>query len=95
MAFLPYRLQVTLKHQLRQRAPGRTPRAAIETFKTMQMVDVQIPTTDEHTLLFSRTTQPELEHRLRLDVLRWYLLAQLPPKITAPRVSPVVAVTTV
>ena len=90
VAFLSYCLQVTLKHQLRQRAPGLTPRAAIETFKTMQMVDIQIPTTDGRTLLLSRYTQPEPEHRLLLDALRLRLPAQPPPKITASCVSPVV-----
>ena len=95
MAFLSYCLQVTLKQQLKPRAPGLTPRAAIETFKTIQMVDVHIPTTDGRSLLLSRYTQPEPEHRLLLDALRLRLPAQPPPKITAPRVSPAVAVTAV
>ncbi|HUW98457.1 MAG TPA: hypothetical protein VMV40_06395, partial [Acidiferrobacter sp.] len=57
-----------------------------------QMVDVQIPTTDGRSLHLSRTTQPDPEHRLLLDALRWHLPAQPPRKITAPCVSPVVAV---
>ena len=56
----------------------------------MQMVDIQIPTTDGRTLLLSRYTQPEPEHRLLLDALRLRLPAQPPPKITASCVSPVV-----
>ena len=95
VAFLSYCLQVTLKQQLKPRAPGLTPRAALETFKTIQMVDVHIPTTDGRSLLLSRYTQPEPEHRLLLDALRLRLPAQPPPKITAPRVSPAVAVTAV
>jgi transposase len=46
VAFLAYCLQVTLKNQLRRAAPGLTPRAVLEKFKTMQMVDVHLPTTD-------------------------------------------------
>ncbi|MGT2471310.1 IS1634 family transposase [Paraburkholderia terrae] len=83
VAFLAYCLQVTLKYQLKRAAPGLTPRAALEKFKTMQMVDVHLPTTDGRHLILSRYTQPEPEHRLLLDQLRLKLPAQPPPKITA------------
>ncbi len=83
VAFLAYCLHVTLKHQLRQRAPGLTPRAVLEKFKTIQMIDVRIPTSDGRTLTLCRYTQPEPEHRMLLDVLRLQLPAQPPPKITA------------
>ncbi|EUC14716.1 IS1634 family transposase [Paraburkholderia hospita] len=85
-----YCLQVTLKNQLRRAAPGLTPRAVLEKFKTMQMVDVHLPTTDGRELILSRYTQPEPEHRLLLDHLRLTLPKQPPPKITA-RPSPVPA----
>ena len=93
VAFLAYCLQVTLKNQLRRAAPGLTPRAVLEKFKTMQMVDVHLPTTDGRDLILSRYTQPEPEHRLLLDHLRLTLPAQPPPKITA-RPSPVAATKT-
>jgi transposase len=83
VAFLAYCLQVTLKAQLRQLAGGTTPREVIEKFKTMQMVDVQLPTTDGRELTLSRYTQPEPEHRMLLDRLRLSLPSQPPPKITA------------
>jgi len=83
VAFLAYCLQVTLKAQLRQLAGGTTPREVIEKFKTMQMVDVQLPTTDGRELTLSRYTQPEPEHRMLLDQLRLSLPSQPPPKITA------------
>jgi hypothetical protein len=83
VAFLAYCLQVTLKYQLKRAAPGLTPRAVLEKFKTMQMVDVHLPTTDGRHLILSRYTQPEPEHRLLLDQLRLKLPAQPPPKITA------------
>lgn len=83
VAFLAYCLQVTLKAQLRQLSGGTTPREVIEKFKTMQMVDVHLPTTDGRALVLSRYTQPEPEHRMLLEQLRLELPAQPPPKITA------------
>ena len=86
MAFLAYCLQVTLKANLRPLAGGLTPRAVIAKFKTMQMVDVHIPTTDGRELLLSRYTQPEAEHRMLLQQLRLSLPEQPPPKIAAAQV---------
>jgi transposase len=87
VAFLAYCLQVTLKAQLRQLAGGTTPREVIEKFRTMQMVDVQLPTTDGRQLTLSRYTQPEAEHRMLLEQLRLTLPNQPPPKITAAHVA--------
>jgi transposase len=86
VAFLAYCLQVTLKANLRPLAGGLTPREVITKFKTMQMVDVHIPTTDARELVLSRYTQPEAEHRLLLQRLQLRLPEQPPPKITAPQV---------
>jgi transposase len=83
VAFLAYCLQVTLKANLRQLAGGTTPREVIAKFKTIQMVDVHVPTTDGRELTLSRYTQPEPEHRILLDQLRLHLPSQPPPKITA------------
>lgn len=83
VAFLAYCLQVTLKGNLRPLAGGLTPREVIAKFKTMQMVDVLIPTTDGRELQLSRYTQPEAEHRMLLQQLRLRLPEQPPPKITA------------
>jgi hypothetical protein len=55
----------------------------IAKFKTMQMVDVRIPTTDGRELVLSRYTQPEAEQRMLLEQLRLRLPQQPPPKITA------------
>jgi hypothetical protein len=87
VAFLAYCLQVTLKAQLRTAAKGLTPRAVIEKFKTMQMVDVHLPTSDGRELVLSRYTQPEPEHRMLLNVLKLRLPEQPPPKITARQVQ--------
>jgi transposase len=83
VAFLAYCLQVTLKAKLRTLAGGTTPREVIAKFKTLQMVDVHLPTTDGRELTLSRYTQPEPEHRMLLDQLQLRLPSQPPPKITA------------
>ena len=82
VAFLAYCLQVTLKANLRPLAHGITPREVIAKFKTMQMVDVCLPTTDARELVLSRYTQPEPEHRVLLQRLQLRLPEQPPPKIT-------------
>jgi transposase len=88
VAFLAYCLQVTLKAQLKRHASGLTPRSVIEKFKTMQMVDVHLPTTDGRELVLPRYTQPEPEHRMLLDTLKLRLPQQPPPKITVARGLP-------
>jgi hypothetical protein len=80
VAFLAYCLQVTLKARLRALAAGTTPREVLARFKTMQRVDVQLPTTDGRELTLSRYTQPEAEHRMLLDPLRLSLPGEPPPK---------------
>ncbi len=53
VAFLAYCLQVTLKQRLRALAPRLTPRAVIEKFAAIQMLDVHFPTTNGRTLIFT------------------------------------------
>ena len=76
---------VTLRAKLRGKAPGLTPRAALEKFATMQMLDVHFPTTDGRELIVTRYTQPEKDLQLLLEQLGWSLPSQPPPKITAKR----------
>jgi transposase len=83
IAFLAYCLHVTLAQQLRAHAPGLTPRSVLEKFAAVQMIDVEIPTTDARTILLTRYTEPEPELKLLLERLRLELPAQPPPKITA------------
>jgi transposase len=83
VAFLAYCLHVTLRHKLRYHAPGLTPRAVLEKFATIQMLDAWFPTTDGRWLIFARYTQPEKDHRLLLDKLDLRLPTQSPPRITA------------
>lgn len=83
VAFLAYCLHVTLRHKLRRHAPGLTPRAVLEKFATIQMLDAWFPTTDGRWLIFCRYTQPEKDHRLLLHQLKLHLPTQSPPRITA------------
>ena len=83
VCFLAYCLQVSLRHQLRAKAPGLTVRQVLEKFGRMQMMDVHFPTTDGRDILFVRYTQPEKDHQLILAQMNWELPPQSPPRITA------------
>jgi transposase len=83
VALIAYCLQVTLKYRAKSLAPGLTPRAILEKFAAMQMVDVELPTNDGRQLSLSRYTQPEKDQRLLLQQLKLILPEQPPPKITA------------
>ena len=86
ISFLAYSLHFTLKARLRLSASGLTPRAVLEKFGAVQMLDVHIPTTDEREIILSRYTQPEKDLQLLLDQLKIQLPDQPPPKIT--RIEP-------
>jgi hypothetical protein len=83
VAFLAYCLMVTLKRRLTALAPGLTPRAVLEKLAVIQMIDVELPTTDGRTVILSRRTEPEGNQRLLLQTLKLDLPDQPPPKITA------------
>jgi hypothetical protein len=82
VAFLAYCVQVTLKQRLRVLAPGLTPRATLEKFSALQMVDVHLPTTDGRHLILSRYTEPEKDQQMLLQQLQLELPPQPPPRIT-------------
>jgi transposase len=83
IAFLAYCLQVTLKQRLKALASGLTPRAVLEKFATIQMIDVELPTTDGRLIVLSRYTEPENDQQLLLQRLQLHLPAQSRPKIVA------------
>lgn len=83
VAFLSYCLHVTLRHKLRALAPGLTPRAVLEKFTRMQMMDVHFPTTDGRKLIFRRYTKPEPDQAILLEQLKLQLPPQAPPQITS------------
>jgi hypothetical protein len=74
---------VTLKQRLKALAPGLTPRAVLEKLAVIQMIDVELPTTDGRTVILSRYTEAEPDQRLLLQSLKLDLPDQPPPKITA------------
>jgi transposase len=81
VSFLAYGLQVTLKQRAKAKAPGLTPRAILEKFKAVQMIDVHLPTTDGRVLIMPRYTQPEKDHQLLLHQLNLTLPDQPPPRL--------------
>ena len=83
---MAYALHVTLKQMAKVHAPGLTPRSILDQMKTIQMIDVHIPTTDGRELKMSRATRPEKHQQLLLAQLQLTLPAQPPPEIRTPRV---------
>src|SRR5271165_6405384 len=83
VAFIAYCLHVTLRARLRPLAPGLTPRSVLDKFGTIQMLDVHFPTTDGRTLILSRYTYPEPDHKILLEQLNLTLPAQPPPRISS------------
>ena len=98
VSFLAYSLLVTLKNLARPRAPGLTPRAILEKFSTIQMVDIHLPTTDGRRVVLPRHTRPNHDHELLLHQLGLKLPEQPAPSAlglvsrctTLPAQSPVV-----
>ena len=83
VSFIAYCLLVTLKNLARPRASGLTPRAILEAFATIQMVDIHLPTTDGRHLVLPRHTRPNKEHQLLLHQLGMTLPQQPAPRISA------------
>ncbi len=88
ISFLAYCLHVTLHRRLRDLAPGLTPRAVLEKFATIQMLDVHLPTDDDRTVILSRYTHPDKDLQILLHSLKLELPAQPPPRITKPTAPP-------
>ena len=59
VAFIAYTLHVCLRQHCRKAAGGLTPRAVLEKFSALQMIDVHLPCTDGRKVILSRYTQPE------------------------------------
>jgi transposase len=86
VAFLAFCLHATLRHKLRQKAPGLTPRSLLEQLCAIPMLDVHFPTTDGRTLIFSRYTTPNKTQKLLLAQLDLELPPQSPPRITSAKI---------
>jgi transposase len=83
IAFMAYCLHATLRHRLRLKAPGLTPRSIIEQLCAMQMLDVHFPTTDGRWLIFKRYTMPDKTQKLLLAQLDLDLPPQAPPRLSS------------
>jgi len=60
------------------------PRAVLEKFATLQLLDVSVPTIDGHELRMVRRTEPDRDLALLLARLGSTLPPQPPPKISLP-----------
>lgn len=85
VCFLAYCLHVTLQQRLRALAPGLTPRAVLETLAGVQLLDLEVPTTDGRWLVMSRSTQPTKAVALLLTRLKMKLPEQPPPRLSAEK----------
>jgi len=82
VAFMAYCLHVTLRASLRPRAAGLTPRAVLDKFVAIQMLDIHFPTTNARTLILSRYTELNPDQKLLVRPFKLELPAA-PPRITA------------
>jgi hypothetical protein len=57
----------------------------LEAFRTVQMVDVHLPTTDGREVVLSRYTDPDAAVALLLQQLRLTLPVQPSPRLIVPR----------
>jgi transposase len=83
VAFLAHCLHVTLRARLRPLAGGLTPRAVLDKFAAIQMLDVHFPTTEGRTLILSRYTELNTDQKLLTRQLNLEMPPQPPPRITA------------
>jgi hypothetical protein len=83
VCFLAYALHVTLRNLARDVADGLTTHAIFSKLKSIQMIDVHLPTTDGRELVLSRYTQPSKDVCLLLARLGLTLPPQSPPKVYA------------
>ena len=64
-------------------ASGLTPRSVLENFKTVSMIGVHPPISDDRVIILPRYTQPEAELQLLLRTLRLQFAGPLPPTVTS------------
>jgi hypothetical protein len=83
VSFLAYCVHVTLRAKLRGKAPGLTPRQALDHLGKIQMIDVHLPTTDGREMRLRRRTEANDEQNLLLHQLGLTLPQQPPPQIHA------------
>jgi len=90
IAFLAYCLHVTLRQMARVHSSGLTPRSILEQMKTIQMIDVHIPTRDGRELKMSRYTKFDKAQQVLLSRLKLKLPPQPRPEISDRAIASVV-----
>ena len=88
LSFLAYCLHVALRGKLRQLAGGLTPRAVLEKFATVQMLDVHLPAGKHDELVMPRYTEPDKDLKLLLARMGLELPQQPPTKIRPRGMKP-------
>jgi len=81
ISFLAFCLHVGLRAKLRTLAGGLTPRAVLDKFACVQMIDVHLPTSAGQKLIMPRYTQPDKDLQLLMAQMGLELPGQPPPKI--------------
>ena len=81
MAFLGYCRMVTLKQRLKALAPELMAGAALEKLAAIEMIDVELPTTDDRTVVLLRQAEPENDHLLLMQRLKLELPPSRRPKL--------------
>ena len=81
VSFLAFCLHVALRAKLRMLAGGLTPRAVLDKFACLQMIDVHLPTSAGQKLILPRYTQPDKDLQLLMAQMGLELPQQPPPKI--------------
>jgi hypothetical protein len=84
VAFMAYRLHVTLRQRLKALAPGLTARSVLDKMAEVQMLDVHFPTTEERTLILSRSTELTKKQKVLLQQLNLALPPQSRPGSPPP-----------
>lgn len=82
-AFMALCLFQTLRAIAHGHAPGLTPRQIVDKFRTIKMVDVVMPTTDNRIVTLPRYIEPKKEIIILLERLGLTLPEQPPPKVSS------------
>ena len=88
VSFLAYGLHATLRNLARRHAGGLTVRAILDKLSTIEMIDVELPTTNGQEIILSRYTEPEGDVTLLLKRMGLQLPGQSPPRIRAASSNP-------
>ena len=91
VAFLGYSLWVCLKHRIKAKAAGLTPRQVLEELRSMTLVEVAFSLRKGGKIWLPRITVPEKPQQALLQMLGWTLPEQPPPRITQAQATSCVA----